>query len=187
MFALRGTDTVISTVTGVNQITLIRASVRARCRRFAPAEFEGLPGLRPDNSPLDRHRSVAQRLLTQCSSKIEWTNFVCGIFYERFQPGGLAHSLIGGTSNINGEGDYIMDIRRMTAQVPALDASGQATATICMTSVQDVARFVTKAIDLPQWPRELRMCGERIPVSALVAAVERMKRESIHSTSHEQY
>lgn len=85
--------------------------------------------------------------------------------------------LVGGTSSFANEGDYIMDVRKMTAQVPALDSQGQPMAAICMTSVQDVARFVTKAVDLPQWPRELRMCGERIAVHHLVAAVEHMKSE----------
>lgn len=174
-FALRGVDTVISTVTGPNQTALIRAAVRARVRRFAPAEFEGLPGQRPTGSPLDRSRNEAQRLLAGLGNVLQSTNFVCGVFYERFQPGGLAQSLVGVTSGFAGEGEYIMDIRNMTAQVPALSASNQPDVMICMTSIQDVARFVTKAIDLPSWPPELRMSGERLPVHALVALVERLK------------
>lgn len=43
----------------------------------------------------------------------------------------------------------------------------------------DVARFVTKAIDLPTWPPELRMCGERVTVHNLTILVQRIK--SMHS------
>lgn len=39
----------------------------------------------------------------------------------------------------------------------------------------DVARFVTKAIDLPTWPPELRMCGERVTVHNLTILVQRIK------------
>ena len=45
----------------------------------------------------------------------------------------------------------------------------------------DVARFVTKAIDLPTWPPELRMCGERVTVHNLTILVQRIK--SMHSKS----
>ncbi|QIW94880.1 hypothetical protein AMS68_000398 [Peltaster fructicola] len=183
-FALNGIDTVISTVTGANQVALLKAALRKRCRRFAPAEFEGLPSLRPDGSPLDRHRNNIQKILVKLDGRIEWTNFVCGVFYERFQPGGLKQALVGETSGFAEEGDYIMNVRNMTAQIPAVDGQGQANVAICMTSLQDVARFVTKAVDMPRWPRELCMSGERVPVLALVAVVERLKGESFQRELH---
>jgi hypothetical protein len=43
----------------------------------------------------------------------------------------------------------------------------------------DVARFVTKAIDLPNWPPELRMCGERVTVHNLTILVQRLKSTGI--------
>ena len=174
-FALRGIDTVISTVTGPNQIELIRAAVATRVRRFAPAEFEGLPQLRSANDPLDRGRSLAQQWLSYYSRSIESTTFVCGVFYERFQPGGLIQSGIGATSGFSGEGDYIMNCRRMYAQAPIFDSNSTDNVTICLTSVHDVARLVTKAIDLRQWPEVLRMRGERIRVKDLVELVQRLK------------
>lgn len=174
-YALRGVDTIISTVTGFNQIALLKAAVRTRVRRFAPAEFEGLPHLRPSGSPLDRTRTDVLRLLTALGGRIQWTVFVCGIFYERFQPGGLKSSLLGATSGIDGEGDYIMNLREMTAQVPGMSPRGQRDVMLCLTALQDVARFVTKAIDMPVWPRELRMYGERVSVCSLVGAVETLK------------
>lgn len=174
-FALRGIDTVISTVTGPNQIHLIKAAVSVRVRRFAPAEFEGLPALRPDNDPLDRGRSVARQWLAYYAQHIQSTTFVCGILFERFQPGGLRRSSIGLTSGFSNEGDYIMNCRTMAAKVPCYDSRNTPNVTICITAARDVAKFVTKALDMPQWPSELRMCGERVTVMDLVCAAERMK------------
>ncbi|KAK5124712.1 hypothetical protein LTR85_001425 [Meristemomyces frigidus] len=175
-FALRGIDTVISTVTGLSQIELIKAAVSVRVRRFAPAEFEGPPQLRPANDPLDRGKSVARRWLAHYAQHIQSTTFVCGVLYERFQPGGLRQSQIGRTPGLSGEGDYIMDCRTMAAQVPCYDANNDPNVTICLTAAQDVGKFVTKAIDLPQWPSELRMCGQRVAVKDLVLLVQQLKR-----------
>ena len=176
-YALRGVDTVISTVTGRAQIDLITAAVSVRVRRFAPAEFEGLPQLRAANDPLDRSRTLARQWLQQNAHIIESTTFVCGILYERFQPGGLQQSRMGLTCGFSGEGDYIMNCRNMDAIVPAYDGSSpnSSNVTICITAAQDVARFVTRAIELPRWPPELRMSGQRVLVKDLVALVQRLK------------
>lgn len=135
-YALRGIDTVISTVTGPNQIHLIKAAVSARVRRFAPAEFEGPPQLRPPNDPLDRQRTVALSWLRHYQNNIEHTVFVCGIFYERFQPGGLPRALIARNTGYHGEGSYIFDVARMSAESPSLSPSNQPDVMICMTSVR---------------------------------------------------
>jgi len=162
-------------VTGPNQILLIKAAVAARVRRFAPAEFEGLPQLRPANDPLDRQRTTALSWLRHFRGSIQHTVFACGIFYERFQPGGLPRALIARNTGYHGEGSYIMDCARMTAESPALGSSDQPDVTICMTSIRDVARFVTKAIDLQTWPLELRMCGERVTVHNLTILAQRLR------------
>jgi hypothetical protein len=166
-------------VTGANQILLIKAAVSARVRRFAPAEFEGLPQLRPTNDPLDRQRTNALNWLRHFRGSIQHTVFACGIFYERFQPGGLPRALIARNVGYLGEGSYIMDCARMTAESPALGASNQPDVTICMTSIRDVARFVTKAIDLATWPLELRMCGERVTVHNLTVLVQRLRSKTL--------
>lgn len=165
----------ISTVTGSNQVPLIKAAVAARVRRFAPAEFEGPPQLRPANDPLDRGRSDARRWLAYYSGNIETTVFICGIFYERFQPGGLVRARIGARSGYGNEGDYIMDVANMSAQAPAYDSNNQPNVTVCMTSVADVARFVTRAIEMPRWPAELHMSGERLTVQQLLLVVRHLK------------
>ena len=173
-FALRGIDTVISTVTGPNQLELIEAAVSARVRRFALAEFEGIPELRTANDPLDRRRTEARQWLARHSQSIQSTAFVCGILFERFQPGGLRALRMGLSSGLEEEGDYIMNCRNMSAIVPVYDANGAPDVRICITAAQDVARFVTRALDLPSWPSELRMCGHRIKVSDLILGVRQL-------------
>ena len=105
---------------------------------------------------------------------MRFTVFTCGVLYERFAPGGMAASQIGIGSNIGQEGDYLMDIRRRRAQVPYLNTAGQP-ATICMTSAADAARFVVAALDLPSWPREFRLRGERLSVRDVVAIAEEIQ------------
>ncbi|KAI9663628.1 MAG: hypothetical protein M1821_007118 [Bathelium mastoideum] len=175
-FALSGIDIIVSTILGPSQLRLIEAAVRARVRRFIPAEFEGPPNLRPANDPLDRGRRAARERLYQYRNHIQYTIITCGIFYERFQPGGLSAARIGASSGFSGEGDYILNIRHMTAQVPVYDRNSQYTS-ICMTSARDVARYVVRALDLPQWPPELSVYGERMTVYDLVTLVSNLRGE----------
>ena len=171
-FKLAGVDTVISTVSGNAQLNLIEAAASARVRRFAPSEFGGPPALRPQGDPLDNHRRAAILRLSQLESTgMKFAVFTCGIFYERFAPGGMASSQIGVNSNIGQEGDYIMNIRRSTAQLP-YNASDGHSAMVCVTGARDVAQFVVAALSLSSWPREFRMRGERMSVRELVSVAE---------------
>lgn len=167
--ALAGIDIMISTVSGPPQLALIKASVNAGVRRFAPAEFEGPPSLRQNNDPLDRGRASALAYLQHYRSYFEATTvFVCGVLYERFQPGGLAAGRLGSSTGVGQEGHYILDLRYMTAQVPAYDSANNPSY-VCMTAAQDAARLVVAALDMPTWPAEFRMCGERLKVYDLVS------------------
>lgn len=108
---------------------------------------------------------------------MSFTVFTCGVFYERFGPGGMRASQIGLRSAIGGEGEYIMDFRNGKAMLPHFSPAGEPVY-ICMTSARDVARFVVAALDLSSWPRELRMRGERMTVDQLVSIGEGLKGEN---------
>lgn len=168
-----GVDTVISTVTGTPQLRLIEAAVYCRVRRFAPAEFEGRPGLRSENDPLDRGRALAKAHLQYYANSIQSTVFVCGILYERFAINGMVSHRIGVNTGYSNEGDYIVDVRNMIAEAAPVysDAAGNL-ATICLTSAYDVGRFVVRALALAQWPTEMTMCGERMTVNTLLEAIK---------------
>jgi nucleoside-diphosphate-sugar epimerase len=171
-FKLAGVDTVISTISGNAQLALIDAAAAVHVRRFVPSEFGGPPSLRPQNDLLDHgNRAAILRLHQRESSGMRFTIFTCGVLYERFAPGGMAASQIGIQSGIGREGDYLMDFRQKRAQILNVSTGGQA-ATICMTSARDVARFIVAALDLPSWPREFRLRGERLSVRDLIAIAE---------------
>lgn len=171
-FKLAGVDTVISTVSGSAQLALIDCAAAARVRRFVPSEFGGPPALRPQDDPLDDHRRAAILKLSQReSSGMRFCVFTCGIFYERFGPGGMAASQLGVNSNIGQEGDYLMNYRRRTAQLPYNTSNGHS-AKVSMISARDLAQAVVGALNLPSWPREFRVRGERMSVRDLVAVAE---------------
>ncbi|UPX17502.1 uncharacterized protein EKO05_0007851 [Ascochyta rabiei] len=174
--ALMGVDTVISTVTGRLQLRLVEAAVQCRVRRFAPAEFEGQPGQRVSNSILDRGKTSALNLLHHYAANIQSTVFVCGNFYERFAVGGLRTHHVG--ANIaSGEGDYIANLRNMTAVAPVYDAANNYSY-VCLTSMYDVAKFVVRSLDMPHWPAEMSMCGERIGGNALIELIKTCRGRS---------
>lgn len=166
-----GVDTVISTVTGNAQLRLIEAAVACRVRRFAPAEFEGQPALRTQNGLLDRGRGAALALLRHYHGYIQSTVFVCGILYERFSVNGMLSHRIGISTGYGNEGDYIADARNMTAVAPVYD-SAQNLSYLCLTSADDVARFVVRSLDMPSWPHEMTMCGQRMSVNALIDVIQ---------------
>jgi len=177
-FKLAGVDTVISTISGDAQIALIDAAAAVHVRRFVPSEFGCTPSLRPADDMLDNGRRAAlQRLIQHETNGMRFSVFTCGIFYERFGPGGMAASQIGLQSNIGQEGDYIMDFRRMKGQIPYYNTTGQHVY-ISMTSARDVARFVVTALDFAAWPREFKMRGDRMSVKDLVGTAERLRGES---------
>ena len=174
MYALTGIDTVISTVSGTSQLALIEAAVRCGCRRFVPSEFSGPPARRPLEDAIESAKTETLDRLRYYAGQIESTVFVCGIFYERFAPGGMGALGLGLGSGISGEGDYVLDMRNFHAEIPSHDREGREVH-VSMTSAQDVARFVVRALDFAHWPLELWMQGDRMSVWNLVMEAEAIR------------
>jgi hypothetical protein len=181
-YQLTGVDVVISTISGQAQLALIDAAVEVHVRRFVPSEFEGPLATRPPESEidiLDRGKRRALAALEKYKGRgLEYTVFACGVLYERFCPGGMAALQLGQGTNISGEGDFLVDLRRRRAQMIYADTSEQQIY-LCMTSIQDVARFIVAALELPTWPKEFRMRGDRISVGDIIRTVEVIKGESL--------
>lgn len=99
---------------------------------------------------------------------MKYTVFSCGIFYERFAPGGLQACGMGVTCRIRNQGDYLIDIGRGTAEIPETNPQGRSVQVV-MTSAVDVARFVAAAVELgiDSWPREFKMRGSRMSTQRL--------------------
>ncbi|EER27053.1 hypothetical protein D8B26_002684 [Coccidioides posadasii str. Silveira] len=167
-YMLTGVDVVISTISGPAEASLITAAAQVNVRRFIPSEFEGPPSKRTISKLPDRGNCQSLSLLQQY--EMEYTIFTCGVFYERLAPGGMAAFQLGKGTYIDKEGEYLINIPSMETEVPHL-SDGQ-DSMICMTSAQDVARAVVAALDLPRWPREFRMFGDRMSLTGLVGTVE---------------
>ncbi|KAI1200274.1 isoflavone reductase [Nemania serpens] len=167
-FLLQGADLVISTISGAEQLNLIDAARRVRVRTFVPSEFEGAIDHRPmpGNDPFDNDSSSAMVQLRRWSTSkqhpMRFTVFSCGVFYERFAPGGLRRYNMGATCRLPNQGDYLINIGLGTAELPETDAQGRPIQ-ITLTSAFDVARFVAAAAELgiDNWPQEFRMRGAR--------------------------
>lgn len=177
-YTLRGVDLLISTIQGNSQINLIEAARRARIRTFVPSEFEGALAHRPTpDDPFDRGSAEALRLLAEGSRsrspahRMRYTVFSCGVFYERFHPGGLALFNIGAGANVQHAGEYLLDVNAATAEIVQRNAQGNSVP-VTMTSVYDVARYVAAAIEIgpEQWPVEFRMRGDQMTVLEVVRA-----------------
>ncbi|KKZ68373.1 hypothetical protein EMCG_05959 [[Emmonsia] crescens] len=174
-YVLTGIDTVISTISGEAEIALIDAAAHLHVRRFAPSEFEGLPSMRPAANVLDRgNTNSLARLQYHAQYGMQYAVFACGIFYERFAPGGMAALQLGKGTYIDGEGGYLMNIRTMKAEIPYFNALGEPVC-MCMTSAQDLARYIVAALDLPQWATEFRVYGERMVLGDVVKEAEIMR------------
>jgi nucleoside-diphosphate-sugar epimerase len=172
-YTLQGVDLVISTIVGNEQLNLIDAARRARVKVFVPSEFEGDLNHRPANDPLDRGSQSALELLEGWSQskshRLRYTVFSCGVFMERFGPGGLQTYGIGAGCGIQGPDDYLVNIQEARSEIIPANSSGRPVR-ISMTSVYDVAQFITAAIELglDSWPKEFRMRGDSITVQELV-------------------
>jgi len=170
-FLLQGVNLVISTIPGVEQLSLIEASRAARVDRFIPSEFEGLVSQRPmpEHDPYiskgsAEARALLRRYSRSKSAPLNYTIFSCGMFYERFGPGGLQARGMGASFEILGQRDCMIDIDHGYAQVPTTGPDGRAIH-IALTSAYDVARLVVAALDLgiSNWPHEFKMYGSKLP------------------------
>ncbi|KAE9375496.1 isoflavone reductase family protein-like protein [Stipitochalara longipes BDJ] len=188
-YTLRGINLVISTVSGNPQINLIDAAAHSDVRRFVPAEFEGPPGRRPRNDPLDRGRAATLDRLRHWSHhprhRMASTIFICGVFYERFARGGLGSLGIGASTNVYYQGSYLMDVEASTAEIVERQSGGQPVPiNLCLTSVYDVAQFLVAALEisLQNWPAEFRMQGDRRTVAEVLQWAESVKGGALFVT-----
>jgi hypothetical protein len=143
-------------------------------RRFAPAEYEAPLENRVGPDLLDRGRAQVRAMLDQYRGHIESTIFNCGVLYERFAPGGLHNYRLAVNSGFGEEGDFLINPRNLTAEATFFDHNGQQ-AVVCLTAAQDAARLIVKSLDLPSWPSQLYMAGERLTVSDLILIVVRSR------------
>lgn len=187
IFCLRGVNLVISTIPGAAQLSLIEAARRARVKTFVPSEFEGSPRRREDGdaaamaSPGGRDEETSEPALqalrraaqSGSSRPMAYTVFSCGVFYERFAPGGLAAYGVGNGRGLNLQGQYLVDVQRSAAEIVETGPDRRPVS-LCMTSMFDVAKFVAAAVELDPatWESEYRMRGDLLTTRDLVGVCQ---------------
>ncbi|KAK1771236.1 NAD(P)-binding protein [Phialemonium atrogriseum] len=189
-YVLQGVDLLISTISAAEQLNLIDAARRARVRLFVPSEFEGSISHRPaTQDPLDRGSQAALGLLQRCSQSrphsMQYTVFSCGLFMERFGPGGLQSYNLGGSTSVQNPNDYIVDVANATGEIIETNVQGRPVR-VNLTSVYDVARFVAAAIELgpASWPREFCMRGDNMSVRDIITACSTVRRVPFNLSVH---
>lgn len=107
---------------------------------------------------------------------MQYTVFSCGIFMERFGPGGLQSYNLGASTGVQNSTDYLVDISQAAGEIIARDPQGRHVQVV-LTSVYDVARFVAAAVELgpENWPREFKMRGDAMTVREVVATCSNVR------------
>lgn len=189
-YALQGVDLVISTISGREQLNLINAAGQNRVRLVIPSEFEGKLSHRPRRDPLDHGSAQALALLDRwaAESSMRYTIFSCGIFMERFLPQGLGSLNMGVGTGVSMTGDYILNINDGTADYVDKNSKGELVR-ICMTSVNDLAKFIVAAVEMGPgtWPKEFTLRGDRLYLRQIVSACSQYRQgklSRLHYSGH---
>ncbi|KAF2154058.1 hypothetical protein K461DRAFT_121396 [Myriangium duriaei CBS 260.36] len=179
-YALLGIHLVVSVVSGRREKILLQEALSCRVRQFIPAHFGGRPVSCHSLCPSDQHRAEMRRLLIEHRHRLQSCLIVCGILYEHFQPGGLSSAST--RKNEFSFGEHPVDVDNMTALVPLADTLPA----VCLTAAQDLARCITKLLDMPTWPSELRIYSERMSIERVLSIIEDTREEPFDRTEHDE-
>lgn len=143
-----------------SQLTLIRASESAKCvERFVPSEFNVDYDQPDDVLPYadKRFHTVARRELEK--TRLEYTYIYSGMFMDYF-----------GMPNIPGYTRalyLIVDPSNGVALVP-----GDGNAKMAVSLTKDVAYYLSRAIELTEWPRIMTVVSDTVTSNDLVKLIE---------------
>ncbi|KAF7952683.1 hypothetical protein EAE96_005914 [Botrytis aclada] len=168
--ALEGVDTVLSFIITFNdpnnqsQTNLIDACVEAGVRRFAPSEWAtrshcGIPAYKGKDQIYDYLREINQE-----KKVLEFTLFQCGLFLNYFSyphPSAKFMQIF----------PMPIDVENCRAIIHK-DTKAQ----ITLTSVQDLAKIVTKAVDYEAaWPEVSGVRANQMPVLEFIGLCEKIR------------
>ena len=165
--ALEGVHTVISTIAGTTEDTLVKpqlalldAAVKAGVKRFAPSEFSARS--RPDH-PIEAPRVKWPVVEAAKESGLEYTIYETGTFMNYFAVGtaGLGHSY---------PFKFLFDVENCTATLP-----GDGSPYIVYTRLEDIGKFVAASLDLERWPELSQMRGDRIRLNEILRLAEEVR------------
>ncbi|KAH6884238.1 nmrA-like family protein [Thelonectria olida] len=142
-----------------SQFNLIKAAeASSATKRFIPSSFataypeDGTKILPPLQSYFDSLKALEE-------TNLEWAVVHNGTFLDYFAPPSL--------KSYYDHSTLVIDIPNAAAGIP-----GTGNEPVTLTYTFDVARFTVAALDLPSWPRELKIIGETLTFNELLALVE---------------
>ncbi|KAH7000619.1 hypothetical protein EDB80DRAFT_649796 [Ilyonectria destructans] len=148
-----------ATSLAVSQMNLIKAAQASSVtKRFIPSSFATAY---PKDGPsiLPPLQSYFDSLDALEKTSLEWAVVHNGTFLDYYAPSTLK-------SHYN-HGTVVLDIPNAAAGIP-----GTGDEPMTFTYTFDVARFTIAALDLPSWPRELRIVGDTLTYNELTKLAE---------------
>ncbi|KAH6976423.1 nmrA-like family protein [Ilyonectria sp. MPI-CAGE-AT-0026] len=152
-FGINGTSLAVS------QINLIKAAdASSVTKRFIPSSFATAY---PKDGPsiLPPLQSYFDSLDALEKTSLEWAVVHNGTFLDYYAPSTLKSHYDHGT--------VVLDIPNAAAGIP-----GTGDEPMTFTYTFDAARFTIAALDLPSWPRELRIVGDALTYNELTKLAE---------------
>ncbi|CAH0057921.1 unnamed protein product [Clonostachys solani] len=143
----------------VSQSNLIQAANASKAtKRFIPSSFATAY---PKDGPqiLPPLQAYFDSLDALESTSLEWAVVHNGIFLDYYFPDTL--------KSYYNHTTLVVDIPNGAAAIP-----GTGNERLTLTSIHDSARFVVAALDLPEWPRELRVVGDTLTYNELAKLAE---------------
>ncbi|MCJ1402168.1 hypothetical protein MMC11_005387 [Xylographa trunciseda] len=171
--ALRGVHTIISTIAAydsswvTSQLAILKAAKEVGVKRFAPSEFAGMKAA--SFARVDLYIAKGPVWEATKASGLEYTNFATGLFMNAFvtgTPRGQEEALEGLRP-----WNFVVNVKLGNADIP-----GDGNAKVTMTTMGDVGKFVTAALDLEKWEEEMGMVGEDLTFNEVVAITEKVTK-----------
>ncbi|KAM5348281.1 hypothetical protein ACJ41O_008105 [Fusarium nematophilum] len=152
-----------ATSLATSQMNLVKAAdASSATKRFIPSSF-AMPY--PEDGPkiLPPLQSYFDSLEALSKTGLEWAVVHNGTFMDYYFPPTV--------KSYYDHGTVVVDIPNAAAGIP-----GTGNEPMTFTYTFDVARFVVAALDLPSWPRELRVVGDTLTYNELVKLAEDARR-----------
>ncbi|KAH7144174.1 nmrA-like family protein [Dactylonectria estremocensis] len=148
-----------ATSLAISQINLIKAAeASSATKRFIPSSF-AIDYPRAGPAILPPLQSYFDSLDALEKTSLEWAVVNNGTFLDYYAPPTLKSHYKHGT--------VVLDIPNAAAGIPGTGDEPQT-----FTYTFDVARFTIAALDLPSWPRQLRIVGDTLTYNEFVKLAE---------------
>jgi uncharacterized protein YbjT (DUF2867 family) len=174
--ALAGVHTVISCISTYGagstsaELTLLQAARQAGVVRFVPSEWAT-----DCHDAVDRYSSKATVWQAVKSSGLEYTRFINGLWMNVWGPGSIRDEKEA-RAGYSGP-PFAFDLKAGTAVFP-----GDGLRKVIFTTMQDVGRYVAASLDLPRWPPESRIVGDRLSFVEAAKLVETICGQDLRIT-----